>query len=343
MATAYLASNYNSSFSQQQKDENLAIAKQWMEKALICDDLGYSEKYIAARVLTAFNDTRAYALAYETRIEAEQNDNIVDPNYSTFDKRYVPDFDFKYLQMRITEALDLVSVGDDDNISIGNYSMPPYIKDGRTYLPVREICEYLAADVSWVAATRVITINRDTTTVILTVDSKTAIINGIEMPLDCAPEIVNGRTFLPIRPVAEALGFSTTWIAEMRRVFIEPYDKRLTQEQADLLKSLAGRNERIPFSSSSGLAARTSLRNTLLADWAIQDRTSSLEIIEQLKQEGIASDNIAKTSGSLDMKTRAKSYSELISVSSKAYLCGFISYAEYNDVCLSIIKLIQGE
>jgi hypothetical protein len=345
MTMAHIAMSNEGGSSQGQIDENLSIANQWLEKALLCDDLGYSEKYIAALLLVSFYDLQAYGLAYEARIEAEKNDYVIDPNYSTFDERYVPEFDFDFLQRNITKAYDLIGVGSTGSTGDGNYSMPPYIKEGRTYLPVREICEYLAADVSWNATTRKITINRDITTVILTVDSKTAIINGIETPLDCAPEIVDGRTFLPIRPVAEALGFSTTWKAEERRVIIKPFDERITPEQETILKAINPDTQRFyfpnvdpPFYASSGLAARTSLRNTLLADWSIRDRASSLEIIEQLKQEGIAADNIAKNSGTLDMETLAKSYSKLTSVSSKAYLCGFISYAEYNDICLSIIN-----
>ena len=75
-------------------------------------------------------------------------------------------------------------------------------------------------------------ITRVTTKVTLTIDSKTMekSVNGIEqkITMDVAPFIIDGRTMLPIRFVAEALGFNVQWINETRTVLLTDKDNVIT-------------------------------------------------------------------------------------------------------------------
>jgi hypothetical protein len=45
----------------------------------------------------------------------------------------------------------------------------------------------------------------------LTIGSKTMVVNGVAITMDVAPEIQAGRTMLPFRWVATALGASVGW------------------------------------------------------------------------------------------------------------------------------------
>ena len=45
---------------------------------------------------------------------------------------------------------------------------------------------------------------------------------------DVAPFIENGRTFLPVRAIAEALGMSVTWIAETQAIILSGNNQRIT-------------------------------------------------------------------------------------------------------------------
>lgn len=54
----------------------------------------------------------------------------------------------------------------------------------------------------------------------LTIDNKTAIVDGEEETLDTAPIIVDGRTMLPIRFISESLGLNVEWDAETKTVTI---------------------------------------------------------------------------------------------------------------------------
>ncbi len=55
----------------------------------------------------------------------------------------------------------------------------------------------------------------------LYIGKKLMINNGDTVSLDCAPEIKDGRTFLPIRPVVDALKGTITWIPSDNRVDIK--------------------------------------------------------------------------------------------------------------------------
>ncbi|MEC1744096.1 stalk domain-containing protein [Schinkia azotoformans] len=54
----------------------------------------------------------------------------------------------------------------------------------------------------------------------LWVNKKQVIVNGIEVTLDAAPQIVNGRTLVPVRFISEQLGHKVQWFAGDQRIEI---------------------------------------------------------------------------------------------------------------------------
>ena len=97
----------------------------------------------------------------------------------------------------------------------------PYIKAGRTYVPVRYLGEALGANVQWDEATKTVTLTKADKTVVLVIGSTIAKVNGADVQMDVAPEIVNGRTMLPARWVAEGLGFVVVWNEILKQVVIQ--------------------------------------------------------------------------------------------------------------------------
>jgi hypothetical protein len=97
----------------------------------------------------------------------------------------------------------------------------PYIKNDRTYVPMRYMGETLGAEVVWDDAARTVTLTKDDTTVVFTIGSTTYTVNGEAKTADVAPEITNDRTMLPARFVAEAFGAVVGWDASTQTVLIQ--------------------------------------------------------------------------------------------------------------------------
>jgi N-acetylmuramoyl-L-alanine amidase len=93
---------------------------------------------------------------------------------------------------------------------------PPFIKDSRTLVPIRIISERLGAKVVWDPNKREVFITYGSINILLTVGSKTAIVNGKNITLDVPAEINNGRTFVPLRFVGEAMGAEVQWDGNSR-------------------------------------------------------------------------------------------------------------------------------
>lgn len=91
----------------------------------------------------------------------------------------------------------------------------PYIKDSRTYMPLRFVAQAAGvadANIMWNAADQSVVLIKGDRVVKLTIGSTTMLINGVTFTMDVAPEIVDpGRTMLPIRWVAQALGADVQW------------------------------------------------------------------------------------------------------------------------------------
>lgn len=96
----------------------------------------------------------------------------------------------------------------------------PYIKPGHnvTLVPLRVISEGLGAQVTWSSATRSAVINKDGARLELGLGKKTALVNGIEVPLEISVENKNGRTMAPLRFVSEQLGLTVVWDQKLKTI-----------------------------------------------------------------------------------------------------------------------------
>jgi hypothetical protein len=100
------------------------------------------------------------------------------------------------------------------------FDVPPQIVNGRTLMPIRAIAQKLGAGVDWNPKTRTITIRKGDKVIVLAVDKPNARVNGKLVKLDVPPKIINNRTMIPLRFVAENLDVNVTWVAEAQTVVI---------------------------------------------------------------------------------------------------------------------------
>lgn len=100
----------------------------------------------------------------------------------------------------------------------------PYIKNDRTYLPVRYLAYSLGVaedGVTWDGTTRKVGITKDNTDISLIIGSQYMYVNKKPVKMDVSPEITNDRTFLPARWVAEALGAEVEWDDTTKQAIIK--------------------------------------------------------------------------------------------------------------------------
>ena len=96
----------------------------------------------------------------------------------------------------------------------------PYIKNSRTFVPIRFIAEELGYDVKWDGVNRKVTMTEGDTTVELKIGSADMTINGKVVKLDAPAEIRDDRTFVPLRAIAEAFGEKVDFSEDYRAVYI---------------------------------------------------------------------------------------------------------------------------
>lgn len=96
----------------------------------------------------------------------------------------------------------------------------PIIQDGRTLLPLRAVVEGLGGSVAWDEETNTAVLAKGEKAIFITIGSKTAFVNTAKHTLDTEPIIIDGRTMLPIRFVAENLGFTVTWNESTSEIII---------------------------------------------------------------------------------------------------------------------------
>lgn len=135
--------------------------------------------------------------------------------------------------LNVSAETDIKIIIDDVNQS---YDQMPQILNGRTLVPLRGIFEALGAKVEWVDETKTIIGSKGQNTVVLQVESTSAVMNNKNITLDVAPKIINSRTMVPVRFISEALGAEVQWVDETKTVVItsnEYKDEILEKEQAE--------------------------------------------------------------------------------------------------------------
>jgi len=109
--------------------------------------------------------------------------------------------------------------GTEKEIDPGRGTAPVIVND-RTLLPIRAVVEEMGGNVSWNEESGEVTLTYGTDEIRLTIDSTTAYLNDAAETLDVAPQVLNDRTMLPIRFVAESFHFNVDWNETEQKVTV---------------------------------------------------------------------------------------------------------------------------
>ena len=125
--------------------------------------------------------------------------------------------DFKAISNEEEEKTVItMQIGNTDvtvNEDVIKNDVAPVIRNDRTLVPIRIATETLGGKVDWNDATKEVTLNIDGKEIKMT-------IGVILEKYGVAPEIINDRTYVPIRFVAEELGAEVQWNEETKTVTI---------------------------------------------------------------------------------------------------------------------------
>lgn len=122
-----------------------------------------------------------------------------------------------------TENVVTMYIGDKSvhiNGNVTSWDVAPVIEKDRTLVPLRGISEALGYNVEWNDSDKRITMTKDNTEIIMFIGSNIVIVNGETRTWDVAPKIDEDswRTLVPLRPIAELLGYFVIWKDEQKEI-----------------------------------------------------------------------------------------------------------------------------
>lgn len=120
-----------------------------------------------------------------------------------------------------------VSASEEINVFLNgeflDFDVPAQAINGRTMVPMRKIFELLGATVKWDNSTQKITATKDDTTISMQIGNNVMKVNGNKITLDVSPKIIDGRTLVPVRAVAESFDTHVIWDDSANTVLLSTY------------------------------------------------------------------------------------------------------------------------
>lgn len=197
-------------------DQKLALEAQYQEL------LASGSTAEAEGLLASINELDTQLKSFQAQMK-----QIINERYMITKSSYT---DTEFAQFETAAALIEKMYSDAEVLGLGSITVknniikmdgPAYIKGGRTIIPVRAITEELGATVAWNPETKSVTVSKDGIEIILTMNSTKVFVNGVERQIDVPAEITNGRTYVPLRFIAETFGLATNWDGENGIIDIE--------------------------------------------------------------------------------------------------------------------------
>lgn len=118
-------------------------------------------------------------------------------------------------------------------VDTANPKVVPVAESNRTLLPIRMLIEHFGGNIDWNGAASQVTCSLNGRSVVLTLDSKIALVNGKATELDVPAAAREERTLVPLRFVSENLNLNVVWEPQNNLVIVS--DQPLPSDSAQLL------------------------------------------------------------------------------------------------------------
>lgn len=100
------------------------------------------------------------------------------------------------------------------------FDQAPVNRSGRVLVPLRVIFQEMGAEIQWDQKTQTVTATKGAKTIVLTIGSKIAYVDGKAVTLDVPGTLMNNRTLVPVRFIAQGLDASVDWKQDLKTVII---------------------------------------------------------------------------------------------------------------------------
>jgi len=100
-------------------------------------------------------------------------------------------------------------------------SPPAYVdSNSSTMVPLAFISEIIGAKLEWIAETKEIIITQESKEIKVQINNYIALVNMKEEQLVSPPQIKDEKAFVPLKFIAQNLGFNSDWIAETKTIIL---------------------------------------------------------------------------------------------------------------------------
>lgn len=191
------------------QEKSVNFAAYTLSRSLIKYDLDYLKAIqsynfsttVLDRIITASGDN----WLSERVNAAKYADNWTSPSYG--DPKYIEhvlqyfhdDIDYSGAMVRINDKL----IDFKDRF--------PIVKNGTTLVPIRALGDFLGAETEWNQEKKTAYIKKDGITVRLRAGSSTAYVNDTPFKLAVSAEVIDNRTMVPLRFIAEVFNLGVDW------------------------------------------------------------------------------------------------------------------------------------
>lgn len=203
-------------------------------------------------------------------------------------------------EIRVLQNNEFIDFKDSE----GNVVNPQIIND-RTMVPFRKIFNSLGVtdeNIIWNDETKTVIAKKDNIEIELQIDNTTAkkTVSGeqTEITLDSAPVIVDGRTMVPVRFIAESMDKKVAWDADSRTVIILDTEELVN----DLINSIPKFMELVKEEASM---PKTYATNTEISGNVEYASTNDKENNSKLGITGTIKSNLAEDAISIDINLKA--------------------------------------
>ena len=140
---------------------------------------------------------------------------VVDPIGNGNNVMYADTLSYTFGEEVVDADMSVVmTIGSSDivvNNDVVTTDAAPFVDDNwRTMVPVRALMQSFGGSAEWDGDARTVTVENGNTTIVFDADSNKYTVNGEEKEMDTNLTIIDGRTYVPVKFVAEELGYEVT-------------------------------------------------------------------------------------------------------------------------------------